>query len=192
MCAQRPAQSGALRRYAGFSAEDVADFTGVNRTNASRDLNLLAQEGKIERIPGRPVLFVVKIPSTQPLYANNGHGNWQTEHLPIEDVPLTSAQHLEVMREPGKPPAVAATVHVGAVVTSFETLIGSSEGLKVAVQQAKAAMLYPPRGLHTLLYGPSGVGKTTFARLMHSFAVELHALPADAPFISFNCADYAG
>ncbi|HBE26434.1 MAG TPA: hypothetical protein DDW33_12190, partial [Ktedonobacter sp.] len=67
MCAQRPAQSGALRRYAGFSAEDVADFAGVDRTNASRDLNMLAQEGKIERIPGRPVLFAVKLPSKEPL-----------------------------------------------------------------------------------------------------------------------------
>src|SRR5258708_25461461 len=52
-------------------------------------------------------------------------------------------------------------------------------------------MLYLTRGLHILLCGPSGVGKTTFARLMHSFALELEALPADAPFISFNCADYA-
>src|SRR5439155_2962769 len=173
-----------MRRHAGFSAEDVADFAGVDQTNASRDLNLLAQEGKIERIPGRPVLFVVKTPLTQPLYANNGHGNWrntQTEP-PSMDGALASAQHLEVMREPGKPPAVAASIHIGAVVTSFETLIGGDEGLKVAVQQAKAAMLYPPRGLHTLLCGPSGVGKTTFARLMHSFAVELEALPADAPF----------
>src|SRR5207302_382385 len=85
-----------------------------------------------------------------------------------------------------------ASVHVGAVVTNFETLVGSGDGLKVAVQQAKAAMLYPPRGLHTLLSGPSGVGKTTFARLMHAFALELQALPADAAFVSFNCADYAG
>ncbi|MEO7020081.1 MAG: sigma 54-interacting transcriptional regulator, partial [Ktedonobacteraceae bacterium] len=97
-----------------------------------------------------------------------------------------------VMREPGQPLAVEASVQVGAVVTSFETLIGSDEGLKVAIQQAKAAMLYPPRGLHTLLCGPSGVGKTTLARLMHAFAVELKALPVHAPFISFNCADYAG
>src|SRR5260370_32755420 len=96
-----------------------------------------------------------------------------------------------VAQEPGKPPAVAASIQVGAVVTSFATLIGGSEGLKVAIQQAKAAMLYPPRGLHTLLCGPSGVGKTTFARLMHAFALELKALPAGAPFISFNCADYA-
>src|SRR2546421_877852 len=205
MCAQRPARSGALRRYAGFSAEDVADFAGVDRTNASRDLNLLAQEGKIERIAGRPVLFVVKTPSTEPLRVSGGNGKWHTNWPASQQAILSPADGLryrenqpqaslplQVTQEPGKPPAIVASVHGRAVVTSFETLIGSGEGLKVAVQQAKAAMLYPPRGLHTLLCGPSGVGKTTFARLMHAFALELHALPADAAFVSFNCADYAG
>jgi len=204
MCAQRPAQSGALRRYAGFSAEDVADFAGVDRTNASRDLNLLANEGKIKRIPGRPVLFTAQTLSTEPLHengSNNGtYGKGRSvpaeyTAIKVEEYPAEIEYHheapLQMTREPGKPLAVVASVHVGAVVTSFETLIGGGEGLKVAIQQAKAAMLYPPRGLHTLLCGPSGVGKTTFARLMHGFALELHALPSDAPFISFNCADYA-
>jgi transcriptional regulator with AAA-type ATPase domain/transcriptional regulatory protein LevR len=184
---QRPPQGGVLRRHAGFSAEEVGKLAGVDRTNASRDLNLLVQEGRVERIPGRPVLFVVKSPGagTGPLKANSNGRGWQQGMPPTLPTPLES-------EEPGQPPAVAASMHVGAVVTSFETLIGGSEGLKVAIQQAKAAMLYPPRGLHTLLYGPSGVGKTTFARLMHAFALELNALPPDAPFISFNCADYAG
>src|SRR5712691_7195370 len=205
LCAQRPAQSGAMRRHSGFSAEDVADVAGVDRTNASRDLNLLAQEGKIERIAGRPVLFVVKTPSTEPLRVSGGNGKWHPNWPASQQAILSPADGLryrenqpqaslplQVTQEPGKPPAVVASVHGRAVVTSFETLIGSGEGLKVAVQQAKAAMLYPPRGLHTLLCGPSGVGKTTFARLMHAFALELHALPPNAPFVSFNCADYAG
>ena len=196
LCTQRPAQRSALRRHAGFSAEEVADFAGVDRTNASRDLNLLYQEGKIERIPGRPVLFVVKTTATESLSGSNGNGHQAHGSIPAPTTiplqPLDSQPSLQETREPGQPSAVAASVYVGAVVTSFETLIGGGEGLKVAVQQAKAAMLYPPRGLHTLLCGPSGVGKTTFARLMHNFAQELHALAADAPFISFNCADYAG
>src|SRR5436305_5137501 len=204
LCAQRPAQSGAMRRHSGFSAEDVADVAGVDRTNASRDLNLLAQEGKIERIAGRPVLFVVKTPSIEPLRVSGGNGKWHPNWPASKQAILSSADGLhyrenqpqaslplQVTQEPGKPPAVVASVHGRAVVTSFETLIGSGEGLKVAVQQAKAAMLYPPRGLHTLLCGPSGVGKTTFARLMHAFALELKALPPDAPYISFSGADDA-
>jgi hypothetical protein len=51
LCTQRPAQSSVLRRHTGFSAEEVAELAEVDRTNASRDRNLLAQEGMIERIP---------------------------------------------------------------------------------------------------------------------------------------------
>src|SRR6266699_90755 len=191
LCSQRPVQNGVLRRYSGYSAEEVAEQAQVDRTNASRDLNLLVQEGLVERIPGRPVLFTLKTPSISPLQEETwrvtrpGQTNEPAQEHPY---PFTPA----ALKEPGKPPMISASVRVGAIVTSFDTLIGSDEGLKVAVQQAKAAMLYPPRGLHTLLCGPSGVGKTTFARLMHAFALELNALPADAPFVSFNCADYAG
>ena len=190
LCSQRPVQNGVLRRYSGYSAEEVARQAQVDRTNASRDLNLLVQEGLVERIPGRPVLFTLKTPSISPLQEETwrvtrpGQTNEPAQEHPY---PFTPA----VLKEPGKPPMISASVRVGAIVTSFDTLIGSDEGLKVAVQQAKAAMLYPPRGLHTLLCGPSGVGKTTLARLMHAYALELQALPPDAPFISFNCADYA-
>jgi transcriptional regulator with AAA-type ATPase domain/transcriptional regulatory protein LevR len=183
LCTQRPAQSSALRRHAGFSAEEVAELAEVDRTNASRDLNLLAQQGSVERIPGRPVLFRISAPEPQATPINEQQSNRTVQNkapLPTE------------VQEPGKRSAISATVHVGAVVTSFETLIGYHDGLKVAIQQAKAAILYPPRGLHTLLCGPSGVGKTTLARLMHTFALEQKALSADAPFVSFNCADYAG
>ncbi len=183
LCSQRPAQRGILRRHAGFSAEDVAELAEVDRTNASRDLNLLAQQGIIERIPGRPVLFTLKLPSSAPGETRTG------DEPPAID---QAASPPQATHEAIQPPSIAASIQVGAVVTNFETLIGYNEGLKVAVQQAKAAMLYPPRGLHTLLCGPSGVGKTTLARLMHAFALELKALPSDAPFISFNCADYAG
>ncbi len=184
MCTQRPAQSGALRRFTGFSAEEVAEVAKVDRTNASRDLNILAQEGLIERIPGRPVLFTIKTPSNSSLAPDS------LIHTPSK-TNGGSGTVAPRLRETARPPAIAASVHSGAIVTSFDTLVGSNEGLKVAVQQAKAAMLYPPRGLHTLLCGPSGVGKTTLARLMHTYALELNALPPDAPFVSFNCADYA-
>jgi transcriptional regulator with AAA-type ATPase domain/transcriptional regulatory protein LevR len=187
LCAQRPAQSSALRRHAGFSAEEVAEQAEVDRTNASRDLNLLAQEGIIERIPGRPVLFRIKLPAHGASAAGEQCNDGQGDAAPQVEIPTALPAP-----EPGKPPVIAASIDVGAVVTSFETLIGSNDGLKVATQQAKAAILYPPRGLHTLLCGPSGVGKTTFARLMHAFALEMKALLPEAPFISFNCADYAG
>ncbi len=149
--AQRPAQSSVLRRYTGFSAEEIAEHARIDRTNASRDLNILVQEGIVERIPGRPVLFVIKASPTETIQKNQngGNGRW---HNGLSGLPA-ERQEVPLQVKNGKPAAIAASVH--------------------------------------LLCGPSGVGKTTFARLMHSFALELEALPADAPFISFNCADYA-
>ncbi len=192
LCTQKPTPDTALallRHYAGFSAEEVAEQAKIDRTNASRDLNLLAQMDVIDRFPGRPVLFATKELTAETQKQENTSTYYQGETSRVSIVPATSASPVQALREPT---TIAASVPEGAVVTSFDTLIGSHEGLKVAIDQAKAAILYPPRGLHTLLHGPSGVGKTTLARLMHAFALEQHALPPDAPFVSFNCADYAG
>ncbi|ECL0535849.1 sigma-54-dependent transcriptional regulator, partial [Listeria monocytogenes] len=60
-----------------------------------------------------------------------------------------------------------------------------------SIQQAKAAILYPPNGLHSLILGRTGTGKSLFAECMYQFAKESETIPADAPFVSFNCADYA-
>lgn len=75
--------------------------------------------------------------------------------------------------------------------SAFNQIIGNKESLKTQINQAKAAILYPPNGLHTLIYGPSGVGKSQLAEAMHNFAIESGKLTQNAPFIIFNCADYA-
>lgn len=74
---------------------------------------------------------------------------------------------------------------------AFANLIGQKGSLFPIIEQAKAAILYPPKGLHTLLLGATGVGKSDLAEAMYRFAVESGRLPADAPFVVFNCADYA-
>lgn len=58
-------------------------------------------------------------------------------------------------------------------------------------EQAKAAVLYPPHGMHMLLLGETGVGKSMFAELVYSYARENGSLTGNAPFVTFNCADYA-
>ncbi|MGG5316949.1 sigma 54-interacting transcriptional regulator [Enterococcus sp. AZ072] len=74
---------------------------------------------------------------------------------------------------------------------TFDNLIGREESLKSQIQKSKAAILYPPRGLHTIIFGETGTGKTMFAECMYRFAVSSGVLDASAPFITFNCADYA-
>ncbi|NLZ52756.1 MAG: sigma 54-interacting transcriptional regulator [Thermoanaerobacteraceae bacterium] len=73
----------------------------------------------------------------------------------------------------------------------IDQIIGANESLKTAIQQAKASIMYPPMGLHTLLLGETGVGKSMFAELMFLYAREIGRLKKNAPFVVFNCADYA-
>lgn len=82
--------------------------------------------------------------------------------------------------------AVSAEKHI-----NFDNLIGREESLKSQIQKSKAAILYPPRGLHTIIFGETGTGKTMFAECMYRFAVSADVLDESAPFITFNCADYA-
>ena len=74
---------------------------------------------------------------------------------------------------------------------AFENLIGTHGSLSAQIQQAKAAVLYPPHGLHCLIVGETGVGKSELAESMYRFALAFGSLPSDAPFNVFNCADYA-
>nr|PZN42942.1 MAG: hypothetical protein DIU70_04480 [Bacillota bacterium] len=73
----------------------------------------------------------------------------------------------------------------------FQEMIGWNESLATAVKQAKAAVLYPGGGLHTLLCGPTGVGKSMLAELMFRFGLRSGVFRPDARLMTFNCADYA-
>jgi len=73
---------------------------------------------------------------------------------------------------------------------SLDGLGKISRALITSVEQAKAAILYPQKKMHTLILGETGVGKTMFAELMYKYAVDVDKVRKDAPFIIFNCADY--
>lgn len=73
----------------------------------------------------------------------------------------------------------------------FDEIIGAKLSLKTAVQQARAAIIYPPDGLHTLLLGETGTGKSMFAEIMCRYAKEIGRIKTNGPFVTFNCADYA-
>ncbi|SHF42809.1 sigma-54-dependent transcriptional regulator, partial [Caloramator proteoclasticus] len=73
----------------------------------------------------------------------------------------------------------------------LDEIAKNSISLTQAIEQIKAAILYPPKGMHCLILGETGVGKSMFASLMHSYAIEMGVKPAQSPFITFNCADYS-
>lgn len=73
----------------------------------------------------------------------------------------------------------------------FTKLIGYNGSLKEAVEQCKAAAVYPNKGLPITLTGKSGVGKSFMASLIYEYAIHKKVIDESAPFVTFNCADYA-
>ena len=46
-------------------------------------------------------------------------------------------------------------------------------------------MIYPPNGLHTLIVGQTGVGKTLLAHMMFEYGKEVGRFATNAPFCNF-------
>lgn len=148
----------------GVTASEVGEYLNLDRANVSRYLNKLYKENKIRKIEGRPVLYKL--------------GKDEEE---IE-------KDIKIIENDKEPQEEKLGIEVE---NSLDNLVGANQSLQIPIQQAKAAILYPPSGLHTLILGETGVGKSMFAEAMYSFAKESHVLNENSPFIRFNCADYA-
>lgn len=153
-----------VSEHANVTTKEVADALGIQRTNASKDLNLLVKEGDLYKSEGRPVRYFV---------------NAEALVVPVAAAPRKSASRPEKKILDNKKGDV------------FTQIIGSTGSMRNAVEQAKAAILYPPRGLNCLITGPTGSGKTFFAHAMFQFAQAEHVIDEKRELIVFNCADYA-
>ncbi|OCA99673.1 sigma 54-interacting transcriptional regulator [Clostridium beijerinckii] len=158
-----------LFKIKGFSAQQVAEHLGILRSNASRELNILCREKKIIKIKNRPVLYFDR---EQFIRILNVNLNDECE----EGIEINDFINLLEDKEDKSP---------------FDSLIGFNTSLKNQIEQAKAALLYPPNGLHTLIIGSTGVGKSLFANMMYKYYKNIKQSQEDPPFIIFNCADYS-
>ena len=73
----------------------------------------------------------------------------------------------------------------------FDRFVGHNGSMSMIIEKAKAAVLYPLNGLPLLIGGKTGVGKTTFAKLLYEYAKRAERIDSSAQFVSFNCADYS-
>ena len=156
-----------LAQESAFSAESIGFNLGLARNSVSKDLNQLWSSGLAVKRRGRPVLFLHREALEQLLGRTLASRECDVARV-AELLPPPDAD------DGGDP---------------FAALIGHDRSLKDAVEKGRAAVLYP-RGLHVLLTGPSGVGKTYFADLMHRFACA-RATGDTPPMVYFNCAEYA-
>lgn len=148
----------------GLDAARISNNLGLARNSVSKELNELWLEKKVIKIKTRPVLFLHR----------NACESLIGQTVNDDQLQIKSFEELiptEVLQR-----------------CSFEAIIGHDRSLRMVVDKGKAAVLYPG-GLHVLLTGSSGVGKTFFAEIMHQYACQ--ALEQDMPLVYFNCAEYA-
>ncbi len=153
----------------GFDAQEIASELDILRNNVSKELNELHRQDLIVKFTGRPVRYFDKETLAEALGSELGQG-------PLQFRDVEECKRLFVTED--------------EEVNPFARLIGADKSLKRQVEQGKAAILYPPDGLHTLIVGQTGVGKTLFAHMMFAYGKAMKRFGEDAPFITFNCADY--
>jgi len=146
----------------GIDAKTISNITHIDRSNVSKELNNLVREEKVIKIIGRPVMFLAK-ESLERIISINYKGDFVFKNITefIESLDLKCSEFTGAEHDP------------------FSKIIGADGSLEVAIKQAKAAILYPPKGLHTLITGPTGVGKTIFAEMMYKYAIFSGVIPKD-------------
>ena len=164
----------------GFDAEYIANEISINRSNASKELNQLTKEDLIIKIKGKPVQYLHKesIESTI--------GKTLNEVIFNNITSITKYN-----RNDNDDKKQEITIENAKDDIEIFNLIGKNDSLKLQIEQAKAAVIYPPKGLSTLILGPTGVGKSLFAEYMYKYSLSIGNNKENSPFIIFNCADYS-
>lgn len=190
MCAERlPVVGGALQLAPlCMTTVAIAARAQVLRTNCSAELNALVRDGKVLKVAGRPTNYLPK--SWFERHVAHGCSLPQTQYKSLNN--LYEAYGLSrSLPHPAFAAAQAPLYGSPSVEDMLDRLAGSRHSLKEAIDQARIALSYPPSGMHIMLLGETGVGKSTFARALHAHAVEKGYMRRGAPFVSFNCSEYA-
>ncbi|WP_028991809.1 sigma 54-interacting transcriptional regulator [Thermoanaerobacter thermocopriae] len=151
-------------RNFGITAEDLSETLGISRANISHILNKLVRDKLLVKLVSRPVYYLTREKAEELIGESIG------ESISLNDFI-----------------ALIKKANRKSSTDIFENLIGYNGSLKKQVEQAKAAILYPPYGLHTLIIGPPGSGKSYLAELMYEFGKQIGKY---SNFETLNCADY--
>ncbi|MDA1477330.1 sigma 54-interacting transcriptional regulator [Bacillus changyiensis] len=160
-----------LLKIQGNTAQEIADQLEMERSNVSFELNNLVRSKKVMKIKTFPVRYI-----PVEIVESAFNQKWNNKLMEVNELQELLGQQKRVNQTISTNP--------------LELMIGAKGSLKKAVSQAKAAVFYPPHGLHMLLLGPTGSGKSLFANRIYQFAIYSKILKSGAPFITFNCADY--
>ena len=149
------------------TAYEVSKELNISRALASQYLNELTKEGAVIKINSRPVYSLDR----KTLEEAHGVSLSFNSYLSISELKQALAKGNKGKHD-------------------FEKLIGSSSGLSYEVEQCKAAVKYPPRGLPILITGQNGTGKGFLASLTFEYAQNNGILTSKSTFQRFCCSEY--
>ncbi len=154
----------------GIEAEDISFNLKIDRANVSRELNALWKNGLLIKIAGRPVFY------------------------------LDSKAISDAYPETYIPTFIPKEGHLSDYINSANTyqspydnkldlnnMIGADGSLSEVIKEAKAAISYPPYGLHTLITGNSGTEKSTLADSMVEYAIRNGFKNKRCPYFDIDC-----
>ena len=160
----------------GTNAQEISKITSLNRTLVSHCLNILNKEKNAIKINTRPVYFI-------DLGVFEDYFNVDIE----DEVIYSSFRELIEVKD-----RIKSNRHrFQTDEYIFKDLIGYEGSLSYQLEQCKASVKYPPKGLSILIEGPTGSGKSFLASKVYEYAKINGYIGEDAPFLVFNCAKYA-
>ncbi|MGB9780668.1 sigma 54-interacting transcriptional regulator [Caldanaerobacter sp.] len=150
-----------LHKIGGITTAEIGEILDIARANVSSILNELVREEKVIKIISKPVYYVERETFIR------AFGREVQYEISLNELERISETYVKE--------------------ADFSNIVGYDGSLKEQIEQAKAAVIYPPHGLHTLVIGPAGSGKTYLAESMYKFAQRKGLRGA---FEVLNCADY--
>lgn len=154
----------------GATASKIGKELGIARNVISQELNKLCEEDKALKIKSRPVLFYSKAVIEGVILQEVRKNVWASKEELIDFLNTIIRKNNQIKED------------------VFSRLIGFEGSLKPCIKKAKSAVVYPPNGLHLMLSGESGVGKTLFAETLHEYFER--KTNQKVPFVYFNCSEY--
>lgn len=159
----------------GAEALGCAIDLKLDRANVSKEMNALWKDGKIIKMQGKPVFYL--------------DYEMIRKHYPDSFIPsiISKNEKLESY--------LVQSVELNKTTTDeldpLDSLIGANGSLSELIIKAKSAVAYPPYGLHTLISGHVGVGKTLLASCMAQYASMNGFKEKNCPFLTIYCRNYA-
>lgn len=153
-------------KYKLNNASELGKQLGLSRNWISQYLNEYYNDGTFIKINTRPVVFIDREALEEKF------------QIRVDKSLLTSFEELREIIQ-------------GHDKSDFQKLIGQKGSLRDVVDKCKASISYPPHGLPTLLYGPTGTGKSSIAKLMYEYGVNHDIIKPSAKFVHVNCSEYA-